>query len=116
MHRCTHALFFVLVGLAHLEAKPPEPRIAELVKQLGDASFKLREAASRSLDQIGEDALPELRKAANDPDTEVRRRAAALIRSISGRLFVEVRRFTGHTDGVITVALSPDGRRALSGS
>jgi RNA polymerase sigma-70 factor (subfamily 1) len=28
----------------------------------------------------------------------------------------EVRQFTGHTDGVITVAVSPDGRRALSGS
>src|SRR5262245_57947014 len=28
----------------------------------------------------------------------------------------EARRFDGHTDWVYTVALSPDGRRALSGS
>ena len=96
--------------------KPPEGRVAALIKQLGDDDFERREAASKALDQIGEDALPELRRAERSSDAEVGRRAAAVIQAIGGRVFVEVRRFTGHTDGVITVAVSPDGRRALSGA
>jgi hypothetical protein len=113
-----HGVLIVLLAFAggDLGARPPEDRIAALIKQLGDDDFERREAASKALDRIGEEALPELRRAAKGTDAEVRRRAEDLIQAIGERVFVEVRRFAGHTDGVVTVAISPDGRRARSGS
>jgi hypothetical protein len=77
------------------DTKLPSKRIAGLIKQLGADSYDRREEASKALDQIGEPALPELRKAATSADPEVRRRAEGLIQAISERGLVEVRRFIG---------------------
>ena len=44
------------------------------------------------------------------------RGAASALCHRKWQVSVEVRRFTGHTDGVTSVAISPDGRYALSGS
>src|SRR5262249_44838805 len=60
--------------------------------------------------------MPLRKAAASSPDLETRRRARHLVQAIGGREFVELRRFTGHTDRVDRVAVSPDGRHALSGS
>src|SRR5262249_39723999 len=113
----TGLLLLAAAGLVHGdgETKTDAESIARLVEQLGDDSFDKREAAGKALDKIGAAALPQLRKAATSTDLEVRRRAEELVRTIAERSFVEVRRFTGHTDGAITVAVSPDGKRALSG-
>lgn len=58
-------------------------RIAELIRELGDDRYVKREAASRQLEAIGEDALPALEKAAADhEDPEIQRRADLAIRAI----------------------------------
>ncbi len=58
-------------------------RIEALIKQLGDEEFSQREAASRELEAIGEQAFPALRKAvAASDDFEIRQRAKLIIRTI----------------------------------
>jgi RNA polymerase sigma factor (sigma-70 family) len=99
-----------------LPARRPDmtPEIAALVKGLGSKKFAEREAAGQALVKLGEEALPAVRwTAARGEDLETRRRAAALVEAIGRRW--EVRSLTGHTDAVTSVALSRDGKRALSG-
>lgn len=88
--------------------------IERLIKQLGDDSFKVREEAGRKLvKDYGESALDALAKAAQGhDDPEVARRAAATIRAIEATTKWEV----AHTGVIDAVAVSPDGRYALSGS
>src|SRR5262245_45324084 len=50
-------------------------QLAALVKQLGDDDFAVREKASDRLRALGTRALPALRRALQDADQEVRRRA-----------------------------------------
>src|SRR5262249_53064609 len=50
-------------------------QLAALVKQLGDDDFAAREKASDRLRALGTRALPALRRALQDADQEVRRRA-----------------------------------------
>ncbi len=66
------------------EARPD--RIASLVKQLSDDEFARRQAASAELEAIGEPALPALRRAADAPELETRRRARAVIAAVVERL------------------------------
>src|SRR5213079_2420941 len=47
-------------------------------------------------------------------DLAIQRRASRLMRTLNARL--QIRCFEGHTDGVIAVALSPNGKLALSGA
>lgn len=94
--------------------KEDAEKIAALIRQLGDDVFTEREAASQQLEAIGVPAFLALRKAAaSSPDLEIRRRAERVIRAILPRL--HVRTFEGHSDGVIAVAFSPDGKFALAG-
>jgi uncharacterized protein (TIGR03067 family) len=79
------------VGLVPLRGNPDNgadaERVAKLIKQLGDAAFAKREAASKELEAIGEPALAALRKAAaSDSDAEIRRRAEQVIQAIAGRV------------------------------
>jgi uncharacterized protein (TIGR03067 family) len=61
-------------------------RIARAIEQLGDESFKQREAASKELQAIGEPALSALREAAaSNLDPEIRSRAAQLVTDILER-------------------------------
>jgi WD40 repeat protein len=89
-------------------------RITGLIRQLGDKQFVKREAASKGLEAIGVSALHLVRRASlSHPDLEIRRRARQLVQRLATKL--QLRRLEGHTDGVITVALSPDGKLAMSG-
>src|SRR5262249_34044683 len=63
-----------------------EAAIARLVKQLGSADFREREAATKSLTAIGLPALDALRKAATDADPEVARGAPRLVESLENSL------------------------------
>lgn len=59
-------------------------RLRELIRQLGDDSFEVRERASGELVSLGKLAVPALKDAERDPDPEVTDRAGkclALIRS-----------------------------------
>jgi len=60
---------------------PPQP-IADLIQQLGDAKFAIRDGAARKLHSLGETALPALRVAAEDDNLEIRIRAENLVKSI----------------------------------
>src|SRR5262245_6493446 len=61
-----------------------EKTIRKLIVDLGDNSFEKREAADKSLFELGRPALPWLRKAVTDAsDLEARERAAKLVRTLS---------------------------------
>jgi hypothetical protein len=82
--------FCLVVPVADAGASPggrgtPE-RIGQLITQLGSSRFREREQAATELDAIGEPALSALKKAAQDPDLEVRRRAEALATGIRKRV------------------------------
>src|SRR5262245_17070049 len=59
-------------------------RLAAEVRRLGADSFQERERATRQLRAAGRSALPLLRAAVNDPDPEVVRRVARLLRELDG--------------------------------
>ncbi|HEX3655505.1 MAG TPA: hypothetical protein VHV55_06860 [Pirellulales bacterium] len=71
------------------EKKSSEPaavtseRIAQLIKQLGDDDFFVRERAQQELAQIGVEAFDALSEAENQPDLEIADRARYLIRSMN---------------------------------
>jgi predicted metalloprotease with PDZ domain len=61
-------------------AAPPNAKsITDLIKQLDADEFPLREEASRQLTELGAPAVPELVKAAQQPNAEVSTRAFAIL-------------------------------------
>jgi hypothetical protein len=57
----------------------------ELVKQLGDASFKVREKAARELLARGAKAVDALKRGQENPDQEIRERCRRLLEQIQSR-------------------------------
>jgi WD40 repeat protein len=108
-------LFPVLFVVLPVPAGPSEPdavAIARWIERLGSDRFVEREQASQALAKIGEPALEALRQAAKSGDLEVQRRAKKLIQRIEGRWLLRL--FPAQRDALPRVALSPDGKRALS--
>lgn len=65
------------------DAAAQQGRVGDAVRQLGSETFRERQQAEKALRQMGADALPELRKAADESkDPEVQWRARRLIRQI----------------------------------
>ncbi len=64
------------------QAAPEEPKIAELIRALGSEKIQERDQAQKELLEAGKAALPQLRKATEDPDAERRSRVRALIAKI----------------------------------
>jgi RNA polymerase sigma factor (sigma-70 family) len=92
---------------------PNAERIDQLIRQLGSRKFADRVAAGKALAEIGEAALPALRRtAANGIDLETCRRAEDLVRKIERRW--ELFCFKGHTDAIPGAVLSPNGQLILS--
>src|SRR4051812_22426047 len=72
---------------------PPEPLPVErLIEQLGSRDFKVRETATQTLADRGEEALPALRKALPHPDPEVRQRLGRLIAETERALLLAPKR------------------------
>ncbi len=69
-----------------LKPRPPADakRIAQLIKDLDDDVFAVREKASEELAELGRLAEEALKKAAKGPSIEVRRRAQDLLRKLRG--------------------------------
>jgi hypothetical protein len=90
---CTLLAFALLLELgwatglrAAPTEKPVATQVSELITKLGSKKFLEREAATRSLADLGPLALAALRQALESPDCEVRRRAGCLIQTIEKRL------------------------------
>jgi WD40 repeat protein len=97
--------------------KASSEEINRLVKQLGDDDFAKRVQAKKQLEAIGEPAIGILKKAAdNSDDAEIRRAVKAVIEAIERETNGLLRDFGGHGDRVNGVAISADGKRALSAS
>ncbi len=71
----------LLLGASMTVSAQPEPpqRAAELVRQLGDPSFKARQKASDELERLGVAALDALRKGVGNPDAEISDRCRKLL-------------------------------------
>jgi hypothetical protein len=76
----------VTLSPCHLVTAGEDGRIDRLINQLGSSTYADREEAGKALDEIGAPALEALRKAAQAKDAEIRRRSAALVRRIEGRV------------------------------
>jgi hypothetical protein len=57
-------------------------KIEQLIKQLGDSSFEVREKAKKDLIARGESAVPDLRRALKDPDAEIAGSAKECLREV----------------------------------
>ena len=77
-----------------------------------------RRAAMRKLEAFESEAVAAaLRQAGREhQDVDVRLRAHAVAGLIENKLYGEVRRYTGHTDGAAALAVSPDGKTIASGA
>jgi hypothetical protein len=76
-----NAIILSCLGLTFSAPAPTPTSVpgADLVRRLGDSSYAVRERASDQLREMGRDALPALRRGAEDSDPEVRRRCAELL-------------------------------------
>jgi hypothetical protein len=81
----TAASLAIIVVLGQAPAPDPSAFIA----QLGSRRYAEREAAARSLEQLGGQALPALRLARSSRDLEIRTRAAFLVHRIEGALLTQ---------------------------
>ena len=117
---CSALLLNAVVGGEDAKKDVPAKTTAEierLIKQLGDDDFYEREKASKALEAVGELAREALWQAADaGGDAEVRVRAEKLVEALDAKTYCELHSFKGHTSDVGSVAFSPDGKRALSGS
>src|SRR5688572_12819714 len=85
MFRCV-LLFALWIFVSPVSAQ--DPSVGTLIRQLGSSKYVEREEAVRSLEQLGEKALPALADAQKHPDFEVRQRAKRLQEKIQDRLVV----------------------------
>ncbi|MCP5546820.1 MAG: hypothetical protein H7A50_05540 [Akkermansiaceae bacterium] len=94
------------------KADPPAPAPEELVRRMGDESYKVREKATRDLWERGDSMLPALREAAAGDNPEIAYRAASLVRKLE--LFL-----TADTDEEVVALVeryvkeSPNGKFAV---
>jgi hypothetical protein len=81
------SILLLAASISTWAADPPksetlEARIARLIEKLGDARFRVREAATKELIAIGRPAIPALRKALASPDPDIRLRARMILGKI----------------------------------
>jgi WD40 repeat protein len=89
--------------------------LAKWIDQLGDDDEAKRKQAEEKLLSFGEAAHDAVRKAAKDhADADVRLRATLLQKKIASGAFRELKKMTGHEKKVRYVAVSKDGKKALS--
>jgi RNA polymerase sigma factor (sigma-70 family) len=95
-------------------SKVQPAEVAELIAELDSDRFATREKATNQLAQLGEAAVPALRKAlAGSPSPEVRRRAEPLLEKWTNMLPAGDRLQALRAVEVLEHAGTPDARRAL---
>ena len=106
--RCVALVLLVLPFVPAVADDPDDKEIARLVKQLGSSDFRLRDAATKRLKEIGKPALDALAKATTPLET--RRRAEAIIAATEDKLYPEFC-LPGHHN---SVSVSADGKCLLT--
>ena len=80
--RCLAGLLLVLPFVSAVADDPDDKELAGLVKQLGNSDFRMRDAATKRLKELGEPAADALVRAMMTNDVEARRRAEAILMEI----------------------------------
>jgi hypothetical protein len=104
----TRRFALLLLVLPFVPAVADDAEIARLVKQFDSSDYRLREAATKRLQEIGEPVLDALAKATTPLET--RRRAEQIIAAIEDKLYPEFC-LPGHAG---SVSVSADGKRLLT--
>jgi WD40 repeat protein len=105
------------LALAQGDDKKDDKKISKLIDDLGSDDDETVKKAEKALLAVGEAALAPLQKAAKDhPDADVRLRAIVLSKAVARGAFRELKKMTGHTGWIRSIAVSKDGKRALTGS
>jgi hypothetical protein len=74
----------------------PAAPVEQWIERLGSSDFRQREEATRALTALGEQALPALRKAQQNPDPEIRRRLEDLIPALEAAAVMAPKLVTLH--------------------
>ena len=96
------AISLVLVAATAAQPKPaeshpkPGPTVEQLVSQLGDREFRVRDQASKAIAALGIDALPALQKSRVNPDPEIRRRLDELIPPLERAITLQSKQISLH--------------------
>ena len=100
------SLIIVLLAFAILAVAAEDPpqsnkaNVDQLIKQLGDPSFTVRENATESLTLLGSRAQQELKRALLNPDLEIRMRAhRILLKSLQSEFAAKIAAFISDVDG-----------------
>src|SRR6266480_2996995 len=80
--RCFAGLLLVLPFVPAVADDPDDKEIARLVKQLGSSDFRMRDAVTKRLKELGEPAVDALIQAMKSNEVEARRRAEAILTEI----------------------------------
>jgi hypothetical protein len=100
MRRALIVGFTLSTVLSSAFAHPPEntkrANLAQLIEQLADRDFHIRDVAQKSLANVGVEALPELKKARAHSDPEVRRRLDEVIPPLARKLALSPKLITLH--------------------
>src|SRR5262245_54560640 len=88
MIRRTLMLMALLAGMGIVAAQDQQGTdpAEQLVEQLGDPRFRVREQAQRKLIALGKAAVPALRRAAQSADLEIQKRAREILKMIQTRV------------------------------
>ena len=88
------AAVLITLSAAMAEEPPPTatPDFPKLIKDLGDPSFQVREAASDALAKAGETARAPLAEAARSSDPEVQSRSRVLLETLDARRNAQARK------------------------
>jgi WD40 repeat protein len=110
-------VLLVLSAVALAADDKKEDKATPLVEKLGDDDVDVRKDATKKLLEMGEDAVPALLKAIKShPDADVKLRAIILRQDIFKKLYGELRKFSGHTGDIRSIAVTSDGKKAITAS
>src|SRR5687767_8363371 len=107
----------VLLAVALPSADRTLPAVQKWIEQLASDEPAVSTPAEEKLTKVGHAAIDPLREYARvKADVHARLRAVAIAAAIEQALTARLRKFEGHTDGVIVFAVSPDGKQIASAS
>jgi WD40 repeat protein len=112
-----------LAGAAALADDEPKEKevdakkVAALIDKLGSDEVDVRKAAEKELLEMGDPVMPFLKQAIKThADADVKLRAIVLAQDITRRLYGELKKFVGHTGNIRSIAVTSDGKKAITAS